>query len=185
MAYTLPRSALYAFQLPQELLAALQPRQLVIPTSHPLHPANRQPEQETPEEEAPLPETARPSGRGAYTCALTGASFSTLDGLKQHYRTDWYRYNVKLKLQGKKVPVSEQDFNRLIESEPAPCNSSLMSSPFPPGGIDTSALKLRAHTLYPPPQILPSPSLVPKPRPRLMPKPRPRLPTNPTTAAQT
>ncbi|GAA5970787.1 hypothetical protein JCM8115_002943 [Rhodotorula mucilaginosa] len=118
MAYTLPRSALYAFQLPQELLAALQPRQLVIPTSHPLHPANRQPstaEQAQDEEEAPLPDT-RPPGGGAYTCALTGASFSTLDGLKQHYRTDWYRYNVKLKLQGKKTPVSEQEFNRLIEN---------------------------------------------------------------------
>jgi hypothetical protein len=122
MAYTLPRSALYAFQLPQELLAALQPRQLVIPTSHPLHPANRQPstaEQAQDEEEAPLPDT-RPPGGGAYTCALTGASFSTLDGLKQHYRTDWYRYNVKLKLQGKKTPVSEQEFNRLIESEQRP-----------------------------------------------------------------
>lgn len=135
MAYTLPRSALYAFQLPQELLAALQPRQLVIPTSHPLHPANRQPStaEEAQQEEAPLPDT-RPTG-GAYTCALTGASFSTLDGLKQHYRTDWYRYNVKLKLQGKKTPVSEQDFNRLIESKPRTLSLHLESDVIPFSGV--------------------------------------------------
>ncbi|GAA5988967.1 hypothetical protein JCM10908_006250 [Rhodotorula pacifica] len=118
MAYTLPRSALYAFQLPPELINALQPRQLVIPPSHPLHPSNRQQDaqENEQEKEAPLPETSAPLLGGAYTCALTGASFSTLEGLKQHYRTDWYRYNVKLKLQGKKTPVSEQQFNQMVEN---------------------------------------------------------------------
>ncbi|GAA5878414.1 hypothetical protein JCM3774_002830 [Rhodotorula dairenensis] len=120
MAYTLPRSALYAFQLPRDLLAALQPRQLVIPTSHPLHPSNRQAD-DAGDADGQLPATAAEAGAaegagGAYTCALTGASFSTLQGLKQHYRTDWYRYNVKLKLQGKKTPVSEHDFNRMVEN---------------------------------------------------------------------
>ncbi|BGP42435.1 hypothetical protein JCM10449v2_006440 [Rhodotorula kratochvilovae] len=113
MAYKLPSSALYAFQLPPDLVAALQPRQLVIPEHHPLHPAHRI--QDTAQEEQETAPTQRQPG-GAYTCALTGASFPTLDGLKQHYRTDWYRYNAKLRLEGKKTPVSEDNFNRLVEN---------------------------------------------------------------------
>ncbi|BGP02578.1 hypothetical protein RTG_01618 [Rhodotorula toruloides ATCC 204091] len=108
----LPASHLYLFQLPPDLLNTLTPRQLVIPPDHPLHPSNRAAEP-TP---TPATEDLLDDGkRGAYTCALTGASFDTLEGLKQHYRTDWYRYNVKLKLQGKPTPVSEQAFNQLVE----------------------------------------------------------------------
>ncbi|GAA5836531.1 hypothetical protein JCM9279_000417 [Rhodotorula babjevae] len=127
MAYKLPQQALYAFQLPADLLLALQPRQLVIPDSHPLHPLNRL--QDTPTEPDPAPPlaTTRTPGNN-YTCALTGASFPTLDGLKHHYRTDWYRYNVKLRLEGKKTPVSEDDFNRLVENLTASISGSDASS---------------------------------------------------------
>ena len=131
MAYKLPQQALYAFQLPPDLLHALQPRQLVIPDSHPLHPANRTDHLDSAPttdtlDPPPAPSTARTSGNN-YTCALTGASFPTLDGLKHHYRTDWYRYNVKLRLEGKKTPVSEDDFNRLVESA-SPLSLPLSSS---------------------------------------------------------
>ncbi|GAA6008943.1 Vms1p [Rhodotorula paludigena] len=111
MAHKLAPSALYCFQLPPALLDALRPRQLVLPDDHPLN-ARRQPENDPAHEPAPTPAPAR----GSYTCALTGASFPTLDGLKQHYHSDWYRYNAKLKLEGKPTPVSEDHFNRLIDN---------------------------------------------------------------------
>lgn len=137
MAYKLPHQALYAFQLPRDLVTALQPRQLVIPESHPLHPSNRT------LDPAPPPTTtdadlahATPQSRGSYTCALTGASFSTLEGLKHHYHTDWYRYNVKLRLQGKKTPVSEQEFNNLVDSASLP--------PSPPSSLSTHPPPRRA-----------------------------------------
>lgn len=113
MAYKLP--PLYAFSLPRDLISQLEPRKLVIPLSHPLHPSN----QSQPAPPAPAPINTEQDGKqgGAYKCALTGASFNDLQGLKEHYRTDWYKYNVKLKLQGKPTPVSEQDFNNLVESQ--------------------------------------------------------------------
>ncbi|TNY22850.1 hypothetical protein DMC30DRAFT_101545 [Rhodotorula diobovata] len=131
MAYKLPHQALYAFQLPRDLVTALHPRQLVIPESHPLHPSNRTldpaPPPTTTDADADLAH-ATPQSRGSYTCALTGASFSTLEGLKHHYHTDWYRYNVKLRLQGKKTPVSEQEFNNLVDNLSASISGSDASS---------------------------------------------------------
>ncbi|GAA6009333.1 hypothetical protein JCM11491_004276 [Sporobolomyces phaffii] len=113
MAYKLP--SLYAFSLPRDLIDQLEPRKLVIPPDHPLHPSNQQ---QQPLAAPPTPADS-PSTRGeggAYRCALTGASFPDLQGLKEHYRTDWYKYNVKLKLQGKPTPVSEYDFNSLVDN---------------------------------------------------------------------
>ncbi|KPV74045.1 uncharacterized protein RHOBADRAFT_49987 [Rhodotorula graminis WP1] len=127
MAYKLPQQALYAFQLPPDLLAALQPRQLVIPDSHPLHPSNRLQDLVDQDPATPPPTATRTPGNN-YTCALTGASFPTLDGLKHHYRTDWYRYNVKLRLEGKKTPVAEDDFNRLVDNLSASISGSDASS---------------------------------------------------------
>lgn len=116
-SHRLPASSLYLFQLPADVLAQLQPRQLVIPPDHPLHPAHRTRAAPTgasvgDDDDANSQPTTT---AGAYTCALTGASFDSLEGLKQHYRTDWYRYNVRLRLQGKPTPVSEQAFNQLVE----------------------------------------------------------------------
>ncbi|BGP26763.1 C2H2 finger and ankyrin domain protein [Rhodotorula toruloides] len=161
----LPASQLYLFQLPTDLVNHLTPRQLVIPTDHPLHPSNRQ------SNPIPIPnpdldldldldlDGKRPR-TGAYTCALTGASFDSLHELKQHYRTDWYRYNVKLKLQGKPTPVSEQAFNQLVEDlsdsisgsdtsssssfSDSDSSSPSSSSPFPTSSTDASLSRLLA-----------------------------------------
>lgn len=111
MAYKLP--SLYAFSLPRDLISQLEPRKLVIPLDHPLHPSNQEQQpSSTPVNVEPTPAQEG----GAYKCALTGASFADLQGLKEHYRTDWYKYNVKLKLQGKRTPVSEQEFNSMVDS---------------------------------------------------------------------
>ena len=113
MAYKLP--SLYAFSLPRDLISQLEPRKLVIPPDHPLHHSNQQ--QQAPAVLPSAVDSVQKEEGGAYKCALTGASFSDLQGLKEHYRTDWYKYNVKLKLQGKPTPVSEQEFNSMVDSE--------------------------------------------------------------------
>ncbi|GAA5991077.1 hypothetical protein JCM11641_002319 [Rhodosporidiobolus odoratus] len=111
-------SGLYALQLPSSLLPTLTPRKLVIPQSHPLHPNQRpstrpDPTQE-PQSDADQAHQQAESG-AAYRCALTGASFDSIQALRQHYRTDWYRYNVKLRLKGQKTPVGEDEFNQRIQ----------------------------------------------------------------------
>lgn len=109
---------LYAFAVPPLLIADFTPRQLHIPESHPLHPSNKLALASTSAATPlppPPPTPATLAIGGAFTCALTGASFPDLPSLRQHYKTDWYKYNVKLKLQGKPTPVSEEQFAALIE----------------------------------------------------------------------
>ncbi|GAA6062108.1 hypothetical protein JCM10212_000862 [Sporobolomyces blumeae] len=113
MSYKLP--SLYAFSLPPDLVEHLSPRQLVIPPDHPLHPSNQLPPPPPSTLPPPSQGDATPSATGAYTCALTGASFDSLQALRDHYKSDWYKYNVKLRLEGKPTRVSEQEFNDLVD----------------------------------------------------------------------
>ncbi|KAM0750616.1 hypothetical protein T439DRAFT_380502 [Meredithblackwellia eburnea MCA 4105] len=106
------RGPLYSFQIPNEKLDQLKLRKLEIPEDHPLFQAAPSPSQPSPAPEAPAPT----AGGGQYYCSLTQIGFQDLDSLKQHYKSDWYKYNVKLKLQGKQTPVSEADFNNLVEN---------------------------------------------------------------------
>lgn len=102
---------LYAFSVPPALLSNFKPRQITIPEHHPLHPSKKE---LPPIEPAPASSNTLAIG-GAFTCALTGASFPDLASLREHYKTDWYKYNVKLRLQGKPTGVTEDQFNALVE----------------------------------------------------------------------
>ncbi|KAL8278610.1 hypothetical protein RQP46_008902 [Phenoliferia psychrophenolica] len=108
---------LYSFQLPAALLGNLSLRKVIIPTSHSLY---RAPEP-SPSDQLALTTQSSTTPRdslspaGAFTCTLTGAAFNDLAGLREHYKTDWYKYNVKLRLQGKPTGVSEDEFNALVE----------------------------------------------------------------------
>lgn len=122
MASTGPKRApaLYAFSLPPTVLANLRPRQLHIPESHPLYSNSNnalvlaeQQKQDSLSFQAP----AALAIGGAFTCTLTGASFPDLASLRDHYKTDWYKYNVKLRLQGKPTGVTEDEFNALVDGE--------------------------------------------------------------------
>ncbi|KDE03388.1 hypothetical protein MVLG_06106 [Microbotryum lychnidis-dioicae p1A1 Lamole] len=118
---------LYAFALPSELVNDLCVRKLVIPESHPLHPSQalvKSTSSSTLTPNGPPRADQLSITAGNFTCALTGASFNDLQGLKDHYKTDWYRYNVKLKLQGKPTPVSEHDFAQLVEALSASISGS-------------------------------------------------------------
>lgn len=51
------------------------------------------------------------------TCNACGiASFPTLDEQRQHYKTDWHRFNIKRRLSAIK-PITEEEFDKLIENE--------------------------------------------------------------------
>ena len=51
-------------------------------------------------------------GRSCNVCQ--GASFANVDDQRNHFRSDWHRYNVKLRLNGKEV-VAETHFAQLVE----------------------------------------------------------------------
>jgi ankyrin repeat and zinc finger domain-containing protein 1 len=91
----------YVFSLPPDLLATLVPRTLIEPTSRVPSP----------------PPTSRPSAltTGSKSCSIClGASFADVDDQRAHFRSDWHRYNVKLRLRGADV-VTESQFASLVE----------------------------------------------------------------------
>jgi hypothetical protein len=53
---------------------------------------------------------------GSRTCNVClGAIFLDVEEQRVHFRSDWHRYNVKIRLRGGK-PTSEVDFAKLVDS---------------------------------------------------------------------
>jgi len=123
MANKSKSAPLYAFAVPPALLSDFQPRELHIPESHPLHPSQLELKSATPAvpqlpahlviEDGRAPGTA--GARDGFYCALTNATFADLAGLREHYKTDWYKFNVKLRIQGKPTGVSEEQFTQMVD----------------------------------------------------------------------
>jgi hypothetical protein len=104
---------IYTYSIPEELISNFQFRQFQLPESHPLAKSKV-----TPIVEETVSSLGLGSGSGlggAFNCSLTGASFNDLNSLKEHYKTDWFKFNVKLKSQNKPTPISEEEFNTLVE----------------------------------------------------------------------
>ncbi|KAK4702604.1 ankyrin repeat and zinc finger domain-containing protein 1, partial [Phenoliferia sp. Uapishka_3] len=131
--------SLYSFQLPSGLLSNLSLRKVIIPQSHSLYRQSQSTSKELDivQQQQPQPSStsltvpgSTPANGGAFTCTLTGATFNDLQQLREHYKTDWYKYNVKLRLQGKPTGVTEDEFNQLVE-EPDPHH------PIPSSGLSS------------------------------------------------
>ena len=90
------------FALPPALLETLTPRNLLSRTT---------PEDTSPVQPAPLP----PSNARACNICL-GATFLDVDEQRSHFRSDWHRYNVKIRLQGGS-PVMEPAFAQLVDGK--------------------------------------------------------------------
>ena len=56
--------------------------------------------------------TSETSGRSCNVCQET--SFANVDDQRNHFRSDWHRYNVKLRLNGKDA-IAENKFAQLVE----------------------------------------------------------------------
>ncbi|OAX38977.1 hypothetical protein K503DRAFT_856341 [Rhizopogon vinicolor AM-OR11-026] len=90
----------HVFSLPPELLETLTPRNLIS------RPPPRVP---SPVQPAPL---APNNARACNICL--GATFSDVDEQRSHFRSDWHRYNVKIRLRGGS-PVTEPAFAQLVD----------------------------------------------------------------------
>ncbi|KAG1750056.1 hypothetical protein EDD22DRAFT_916702 [Suillus occidentalis] len=90
----------HVFSLPPELLETLTPRNLI---SRP------------PPEVSTLVQTAPPVSDNARACNVChGATFADVTEQRSHFRSDWHRYNVKIRLRGGS-PVTKPAFAQLVE----------------------------------------------------------------------
>lgn len=91
----------HVFSLPPELLETLTPRNLI----------SRPP----PPEVSTLVQTAPPVPDNARACNIClGATFVDVTEQRSHFRSDWHRYNVKIRLRGGS-PVTEPAFAQLVD----------------------------------------------------------------------
>ncbi|KAG2122118.1 hypothetical protein DEU56DRAFT_832845 [Suillus clintonianus] len=90
----------HVFSLPPELLETLTPRNLI---SRP------------PPQVSTLVQTAPPGSENARACNIClGATFADVTAQRSHFRSDWHRYNVKIRLRGGS-PVTEPAFAQLVD----------------------------------------------------------------------
>lgn len=97
-------SLFHIYSLPLELLQTLTPRNPLGNDQQPPRPPSLE----------PVPSSSNSTTRACNICL--GIIFLDVDQQRAHFRSDWHRYNVKNRLNGGQ-PVSEADFNQLIDSE--------------------------------------------------------------------
>ncbi|KDQ26956.1 hypothetical protein PLEOSDRAFT_1057439 [Pleurotus ostreatus PC15] len=98
-------SQYHVFSIPTSLLETLTPRTLF---GEPIS----QLSQESKPTAAHEPQIAT-SSRACNICL--GVTFTDVDVQREHFRSDWHRYNVKLRINGAQ-PVAETDFAKLVDS---------------------------------------------------------------------
>ncbi|KAF9221379.1 hypothetical protein BS17DRAFT_264236 [Gyrodon lividus] len=92
----------HVFSLSPDLIETLTPRNLVGSPPPPREPSP-----------PPVPQVALTgSARGCNICL--GAAFVDVDEQRSHFRSDWHRYNVKIRLRGGN-PVTESAFAQLVD----------------------------------------------------------------------
>ncbi|PSR90572.1 hypothetical protein PHLCEN_2v4865 [Hermanssonia centrifuga] len=95
-----PQEHYHAFSLPSQLLRTLIPRTALNQPA----PPSRSP--------SPAPAAATNSARACNICLA--AVFADVNEQRTHYRSDWHRYNVKIRLNGGS-PVGEAQFAQLVD----------------------------------------------------------------------
>jgi len=98
------QSYYHVFSLPQELLDNLILRE----NAH--HPSTESAQRS----ETPLPPSERPATNSRSCNICLAATFSDVDEQRSHFRSDWHRYNVKIRLNGGN-PVGEAQFAQLVD----------------------------------------------------------------------
>jgi hypothetical protein len=98
----------HVFSIPQHLLDNLVPRN--IGNQHATVP-NESSRPATPS----LPSAATSATSGARACNIClGVAFAGVDEQRAHFRSDWHRYNVKIRMSGG-IAVSETQFTQLVD----------------------------------------------------------------------
>jgi hypothetical protein len=97
----------HIFNLPPELLQTLTLRNLLNHQSLPT--------KSDPPSDSQVELTNNPSGSRACNICLD-VSFANVDEQRRHFRSDWHRYNVKVRLNGGQS-VAEAAFNSMVDGE--------------------------------------------------------------------
>ncbi|EMD38877.1 hypothetical protein CERSUDRAFT_133490 [Gelatoporia subvermispora B] len=125
----------HVYSLPRELLDTLIPRNVLNQVAPP-----------TPPRPSSPPPSA-PSAAGARACNVClSASFADVNEQRTHYRSDWHRYNVKIRLGGG-APVSEAHFAQLVDGLEDSLSGSASSSGSETESDDVDALVSRTRKL--------------------------------------
>lgn len=100
------REPLHVFSIPQQIAQTLVPRASPGTTAAAPPP---------PSSAADDQEQVAPSG--SLTCATClGVSFNNVNDQRNHFRSDWHRYNVKARMQDSNADaVDEAQFANLVE----------------------------------------------------------------------
>ncbi|TCD65916.1 hypothetical protein EIP91_002031 [Steccherinum ochraceum] len=99
------QSQYHVYNLPPELLQTLIPRDIVNRPSTP-------PPEDLPAQQISADQLPATGARACNVCL--GATFADVDAQRVHFRSDWHRYNVKIRLGGGE-PVTEAHFNGLVD----------------------------------------------------------------------
>ena len=100
------------FDLPQDLLATLQPKD---PSTLQSHATVSSTAATRAEESSHGSELGDESLKTSTSCFQCGVSFQNLGEQRRHAKSDWHAYNLKQKLRGGKL-VTENEFEKLLES---------------------------------------------------------------------
>ncbi|KAF8630737.1 hypothetical protein AX17_005332 [Amanita inopinata Kibby_2008] len=117
-----PSTTYHVFSLPPELIQSLIPRTLIS------SPSLSKPIPSEPSE--PTAKSSTPAGgsSGQRSCNVClGITFIDVDEQRAHFRSDWHRYNTKIRLNGG-VPVSEEAFGQLVNALEDSLSGSASSS---------------------------------------------------------
>lgn len=94
-------SSYHVFSLPTSFLDTLTPRNFISQTP--------------PLSGSPTPATHPPQIQGARACNVClAATFADVDEQRNHYRSDWHRYNAKVRMNGG-TAVTEPNFALLVD----------------------------------------------------------------------
>jgi hypothetical protein len=94
--------------------------------------------------EDPTPVTAADETRGSATsCALCGTAASSVSEQRAHFRSDWHRFNLKLKLRGRPAIKDEAEFERMLEGMEESLSGSESESEDEIDGTDGVAILVR------------------------------------------
>ena len=103
-----PQERYHVFSLPPTLLDTLIPRTIV---------GNQPAQVDATRAPSPPPSTAPAQNGAARACNIClGAVFPDVDEQRAHFRSDWHRYNVKMRVAGSN-PVTEVQFTQLVDGE--------------------------------------------------------------------
>lgn len=103
------REPIHVYNIPADILDVLSLRVSSLVASPPLATA--------PERSATPPQPSALSSSTPSCTVCLGANLSDVKEQRAHFRSDWHRYNVKMRLQDSShQPVSEEQFTRLVEN---------------------------------------------------------------------